>query len=114
MNISRARDFVSSTAPDFLGANEIMIDELFQRHTTKNKATQKKIEDMANAYKVGKDLTIPHLDFAQSSSTSCLHCTVNVKQHIYKSRNKIILSKPKWEITKFIREKNIDKIGFIW
>ena len=54
MNIRRTRDFVSSTAPDFLGANEIMIDELFQKHTAKNTATQKHIEEIANKYKVGQ------------------------------------------------------------
>ena len=57
MNIRRTRDFVSSTAPDFLGANEIMIDELFQKHTAKNTATQNHIQEIANKYKVGLDKT---------------------------------------------------------
>ena len=55
MNIRRTRDFISSTATDFLGANEIMIDELFEKHTAKNNAVQKHIQDLAKKYKVGDD-----------------------------------------------------------
>lgn len=53
MNLRRTRDFLSSAATDFLGANEIMIDELFQKHSEKNKAIQKNIENLASEYKVG-------------------------------------------------------------
>lgn len=45
---------------DFLGANEIMIDELFEKHSAKNKHIQKQIEEMADKYKIPHKLEKLH------------------------------------------------------
>lgn len=45
---------------DFLGANEIMIDELFEKHTAKNNAVQKHIQDLAKKYKIPHKLEKLH------------------------------------------------------
>lgn len=45
---------------DFLGANEIMIDELYQKHSEKNKATAEHIKSIANKYQVPHKLESLH------------------------------------------------------